>query len=101
MSLLLAVTTGVSFTLSIDQGNYSFAGNDIGLVKTSILNVDQGSYVLTGANIEFNKTSVLGFDQGNYTLTGNDIDFVYTTPPILGSDKKFNLSFISNFVLKK
>jgi hypothetical protein len=99
MSLLLAAQS-VGYTLSIDQGSYSFAGNDIGLYKGSRIAFDQGVYSLTGNDINFSRNYVLAFDQGNYTLTGNDIDFVYTTPPILGSDKKFNLSFVSNFVLK-
>jgi hypothetical protein len=103
-SLTLPYTRGpAGFTLTADQGSYSYTGQAAGTLATRIIAADQGSYLLAGQAANLVKATpgafVLSADSGTYQIDGQPSysDYVmvadYGVYALAGQDAALNRTF--------
>ena len=69
--------SGTGYELTLDTGVFTYTGNDLNLLKDSILETNTGVFNLTGNNLEFSKTNVLTLETGVFNLTGKSLSLIY------------------------
>ena len=71
-----------AYTLTVDAASYSVTGQDVALIKASVVQVDPASYSVTGQNVDLIYTPVGGYtlavDPASYTVTGQNVTLTYT-----------------------
>lgn len=93
-----------AYTLTVDAASYSVTGQNVDLIKASVVQVDPASYTVTGQNVDLIytpvggytlavdpasflvtfqdvqllKSSVLSVDPASYTVTGQNVTLTYT-----------------------
>ena len=105
LGLLPIVAQGATaYTLTVDAASYSITGQNVDLIKASVVQVDPASYSVTGQNVDLIytpvggytlavdpasfsvtfqdvqllKSSVLAVDPASYTVTGQNVTLTYT-----------------------
>lgn len=67
-----------AYTLTVDAASYSVTGQDVALIKASVVQVDPASIGVTYQDVQLLKLSVLAVDPASYTVTGQNVTLTYT-----------------------
>lgn len=78
ISSVPSVSSGPTYTLTLDGGSFAFTGGDLALKVGRKLVLDGGAFALSGGDVSLKAGRKLALDGGTFAFSGGDVAFTYT-----------------------